>query len=153
MGWQQERRSMHANLDTMPAGGDMVVLLITDRSDGSPKLAAALGSSWSCRTVRLNETAGMPLRAVAVVLDVCFRGLVEVERLRQLLSAFRRTTTPILAILRDRSRVAKVQAVALGATTTVDAGAPLIEICIALARALGSQLPTRTAEGSTPEQN
>src|SRR5215471_2066255 len=136
MGRQQESQSMHGNLDTMPAGGDMVVLLITDRSDGSPKLAAALGSSWNCRTVRLNETGSMPPRAGAVVVDVCFRGLVEVERLRQVLSTFRRTTTPILAVLRDRSRVAKVQAGALGATTTVDAGVPLMEICIALARAL-----------------
>jgi putative nucleotidyltransferase with HDIG domain len=143
---------MHANLDTIPASGD-IVLLITDRPDGSRELAAALGSAWTCRTVRLNDTVSRPPRAAAVVVDVCFRGLVEIERLRELLSTFGRTTSPVLALLRDRSRLAKVQAVALGATATVDAEAPAVEVCVALVRALGLLTPTGTPADSTPEQN
>jgi putative nucleotidyltransferase with HDIG domain len=113
------------------------VLLISDRSDQGRELGSSIGRLCTCRNIGLHERADLEKDVAAVVTDVAFRDAAGIARLRSLLTRYRSTATPIVAVLRDNSHYEQVQAVALGAGTVLPSTASSPEICRAVAAALG----------------
>jgi putative nucleotidyltransferase with HDIG domain len=135
----------------MIMGADRTILLISDRPGGNPELARKLGSVFSCRTISLQDDDRAVANVAAIVVDVGFQDPAGIERLRRILSHRRGSDAPIVAILRNKSRLAQVQAVALGATSIVDADASIVA---AVVRALGLAIPPADlAARMSPEQN
>jgi putative nucleotidyltransferase with HDIG domain len=116
------------------------VLLISDRSDHSVELRRWIGRVCACRNIGLYERADCAKDVAAVVTDVRFRNAASIARLRSLLGHYRGVATPIMAVLRDNSHYEQVQAVALGATSVLLSTASLVEICRAVAAALGTAI-------------
>lgn len=133
---------------------DRAILLISDRPDRSQELARRLGGLYACRTMGLHEEAGAAGPISAVVTDVAFRNRANIERLRHFLSLPGASTAPIVAMLRDDSRLESVQAAAVGATSLLPATASLAQISAALARIIGSAaVQAVPVTSSTPKQN
>ncbi len=92
--------------------------------------------------------------AAAVITDVGFRHPTDIERLRHLLSRPRALATPIVALLRDKSHLERVQAVAVGATYLLPANDSVSDILAALAPIIRSTIPSvAPATSLTPAQN
>jgi putative nucleotidyltransferase with HDIG domain len=113
------------------------VLLISDCSDNSRELGSWIGSVFTCKNIGLHEPGDVAKNVSAIVTDVAFRNAAGIARLRSLLTQYRRTAAPIIAVLRDNSHYEQVQAVALGASTVLPSNASSAEICRAVAAALG----------------
>jgi putative nucleotidyltransferase with HDIG domain len=132
---------------------DAAILLVSDHLDRSTQLARALGSLSLCHMIGVHQQVSTAGPVVAVVTDVNLRDPVNIECLCQLLSRFRKTATPIVAILQNNSHQERVQAAAVGATSAFAANAPLSDIFAALVKATGlASAPVATAS-LTPEQN
>jgi putative nucleotidyltransferase with HDIG domain len=112
--------------------GHRTILLISDRPDRSQELAGQLARVSACRTIDLHENDGAVKPVSAIVVDVDLRKPADIERLRCLLSKARSPSTPILAMLRNDSRLTRVQAAAVGATSTFPVAAPFSAISEAL---------------------
>jgi putative nucleotidyltransferase with HDIG domain len=119
---------------------DRAILLISDRPDRSRELARRLVGTYACRIIGLYEqqTAAEPL--AAVLTDVGFREPADIEQLRRLLSQARASAVPIVAILRDNSHLARVQAVAVGAAFLFPENVSGSDIFAALAPAIRSTI-------------
>lgn len=131
--------------------GNPRALLISDRSDNSRDLGSSIGRVCTCKNIGLHERGDTAKNVAAIVTDVAFRDAAGIARLRSLLTQYRRTATPIIAVLRDNSHYEQVQAVALGASTVLPSNTSSAEICRAVAGALGvdaadsSAAPSATA--------
>ena len=89
-----------------------------------------------------------------MITDVGFRHPTDIERLRHLLSRPRALATPIVALLRDKSHLERVQAVAVGATYLLPADDSVSDILAALAPIIRSTIPSvAPATSLTPAQN
>ena len=133
---------------------DRAVLLISDRPDRSRELAHRLGSLYACRTIGLHEQKSTAEPVTAVVTDVSFRRPANIARLRHLLSQPLALAAPIIAILRDDSRLERVQAAAVGATSLFPANVLVSDIAAALAPVIRSTIPwTVPATGLAPAQH
>jgi putative nucleotidyltransferase with HDIG domain len=115
---------------------DNAILLISDRPERSLELAHRLDALGGCRMIGLHDQKHAVAPIIAVVTDIGFRNPADIERTRQLLSRARASGTPIVAILRDNSHHERVQATALGATSTFPANASVGEISAALGPAV-----------------
>jgi len=134
--------------------GNPTVLLISDRSDRSSELGGWIGRVYSCRRMGLRERLQSAKDVAAVVTDVAFRDAAGIAQLRSLLSQFRGSATPIVAMLRDDKHHEQVQAVALGATTVLPSNASSAEICRAVSAALATIVPSIPATPSlSPAQH
>lgn len=131
------------------ATDDATVLLISDCSDQSRKLSGWIGRFFTCRNIGLHERADFARDVAAVVADVGFRDAARIARLRSLLAPYRSAATPIMAVLRDNSHYEQVQAVALGATSVLPSTASSVEICGAVAAALGSAASSAPAAAAS----
>jgi putative nucleotidyltransferase with HDIG domain len=133
---------------------DNAILLISDQPERSEELADRLDGLCGCRMIGLddeNQTAGP---VTAVVTDVGFRDPANIERMRELLSRPRALRAPIVAILRDNSRLERVQATALGATFLLPANATVSDISVALGPAIRSRtIAIAPAENLSAAQN
>ena len=136
---------------------ERAVLLISDRPDRSQRLAHVLAGLCACRTVGLYEPESTVGPVTAVVTDVGLRHPPDIERLRRVLSQPRILAAPIIAILRDNTRLERVQATALGATSLLPASLSASDISAALApviRSTGAQgAQAEPATSLTPAQN
>jgi putative nucleotidyltransferase with HDIG domain len=115
---------------------DRAVLLISDRPDRSRELAHRLDGLCACQTIGLGEQESIAGPVAAILTDIAFRQLANVEHLRRLLSQARASGAPIVAILRDDSHLERVQAAALGATSLLTDNALLGDIVAALGPAI-----------------
>jgi putative nucleotidyltransferase with HDIG domain len=133
---------------------DRAILLISDRPDRSRVLAHRLGDRYACRMIGLHEQQAFAATVSAVITDVGFRHPTDIERLRHLLSRPRALATPIVALLRDKSHLERVQAVAVGATYLLPADDSVSDILAALAPIIRSTIPSVVpATSMTPAQN
>ena len=133
---------------------ERAVLLISDRPDRSQRLAHVLAGLCACRTIGLYEPQSTVGPVTAVVTDVGLRHPPDIERLRRVLSQPRILAAPIIAILRDNTRLERVQATALGATSLLPASLSASDISAALApviRPTGAEV--EPAASLTPAQN
>jgi putative nucleotidyltransferase with HDIG domain len=132
---------------------DGTILLISDRPDGSQKLAHRLRDLCHCRTIGLDEEVNTAETVTAVITDVGFRHPPNIERLRHLLSRSRAFAAPIVAILRDGSRLERIQASAIGATSLLPPSVSASAISAVLSRTIGLPLPQADSTKSTPVRN
>ena len=133
---------------------DPVVLVISDRTDRSQRLASVLGALCRCRTVGLYEQKSAAGPVTAIVTDVGLRHPPDILRLSRILLQPRLVATPIIAILRDNSYLERVQATALGATYVLPATASVADISAVLAPIVSSPFhQTISGPGLTPAQN
>ena len=133
---------------------DPAVLLISDRTDRSKRLAHVIGALCTCRTVGLYEQKSAAGPVTAIVTDVGLRHPPDILRLRRILLQPRLVATPIIAILRDNSHLERVQATALGASYVLPADASVADISAVLPPMIS--LPfhqTMSGASSTPAQN
>jgi putative nucleotidyltransferase with HDIG domain len=133
---------------------DRAILLISDRPEQSRGLANVLGRLCACRAIGLHDEEGVAGPVTAVVTDVALRQPADIERLRRLLSQPRILAVPIIAILRDNTRLERVQATALGATALLPANVSVAGLSAVLAPIVGAPAPQAAAAKSlTPAQN
>lgn len=133
---------------------DRAILLISDRPEQSRGLANVLGRLCACRAVGLHDEDSVAGQVTAVVTDVSLRQPADIERLRRFLSQPRVLAVPIIAILRDNTRLERVQATALGATALLPANVSVAGLTAALAPIVGTPAPQAAAAKSlTPAQN
>jgi putative nucleotidyltransferase with HDIG domain len=121
-------------------------LLITDRPCRSRDRAAQLALLGACRTIALHDRRTDVGLVAAIVTDVGLDNPSDIGLLRDMLSARGSSTTPVLALLRNNTRLARVQAIALGTTATLDASASDIELTSRLRQLLG--LPSSSIEAA-----
>jgi putative nucleotidyltransferase with HDIG domain len=124
------------------------VLLISDRADQSRQLGGWIGRVCTCRNISLDERPDAAKDVAAVVVDVAFRNAAGIARLRLLLAPYRSAAAPIVALLRDNSHYEQVQAVALGATNVLPPTASSVEVCRAVAAALGADISATPAHAA-----
>ena len=130
------------------------ILLISDREDCSREFAEFVRHHvCPCRLIGLGAEAGAISAFAAIIVDVRFYGSHNIEPLRRLLTQARSDTTPVLAILRDSSRLEEVQAAALGATSLIHPSS-FRQTCLAIQRLLGSIVGcTSSPRSRTPKEN
>lgn len=91
-------------------------------------MAQRLSTQFSCKTIGLYGDGAVSGSIAAVITDVGFNRPADINRLRHLLSQPRALAAPIFAILRNDSRLEKVQASAVGATSLLPADTPADDI-------------------------
>jgi putative nucleotidyltransferase with HDIG domain len=132
------------------------ILMISDEPPRSEKLARELGKLGACRIIGLDEYTDAAELPSAVVLDVDFNRPAGFEHLRQLLSAPRRSATPIFALLRNDTHAQRIQAAAFGASTVLPPRTSYSRICDVVARIVAPptvpDLPGSAAT-ATPAEN
>jgi putative nucleotidyltransferase with HDIG domain len=126
--------------------------LISDRPDQSRELADYLAHLFECQILPLQDGVDPGSSAAAVITDVDLRSAANIERLRPLLRQPRASAIPILALLRENSRVGRVQAAALGASAVFPANASPFEISAGLTAAFGLS-PGQSETGPQLAQN
>jgi putative nucleotidyltransferase with HDIG domain len=133
---------------------DPAILLISDRTDRSQRLAHVLGALCTCRTVGLYEQKNIAGPVTTIVTDVGLRHPPDILRLRRVLLQPHLVATPIVAVLRENNYLERVQATALGASHVLAADASISDISAMLAPIISSSIP-QTAPGTseTPAQN
>jgi putative nucleotidyltransferase with HDIG domain len=86
----------------------------------------------------LRRDANLVLQAAkAIVIDVALTDGLTIGQVQHILSKYRTTTAPIVAILKNDTRQERVQAAALGATIIFPAAVSVPEIAAALAPTIG----------------
>lgn len=98
------------------------MILITDRSDGSPDLTRRLGLAGPCRVVDLGLVAtDRQAPPSLIVSDVDLANRQTVEAMRAALARHRQKGVPYLCLLRDMTARSTIQARAIGATEVLPA--------------------------------
>ena len=108
-----------------------------------------MGGFYACRIIGLYEQQTAAEPAAVVVTDVGFREPADIERLRYFLSQPPASSVPIVAILRDNSHLARVQAVAVGAAFLFPENVSVSDISAVLAQAIRSTIPSVLPVAST----
>jgi putative nucleotidyltransferase with HDIG domain len=139
--WSQFDLKAFGKSCAISMSSDRKILLISDRPARSRELAHRLGGRYVCRMIGLYEQQATAEPVAAVITDVWFRHLSDIERLRHLLSQPCAVAAPIVALLQDNSHLERVQAVAVGATFLLAADVSVSEIYASLAPILRSMIP------------
>lgn len=151
---QRDAKPFTEEMSENPTSDRGTILLISDRQDNSRELAGFLNREVGpCHLISRGGEAGGIGTLAAIILDIRFYGAHNIEPLRRLLAQARTEAAPVLAILRDSSRLEEVQAVALGATSLIHPGS-FRQTCLAIEQLLEPVVECTSSPGSrTPKEN